>query len=194
MRIDVEPFRQLHGLNAFMIAPTAIIRGLGISIGMDVKDVEGATGDYRSNFEAKQEACCRYIMGDEYDFGFLHIKSVDDAGHDGNFDLKVNLLQDIDKMLGNMLSTLRADFERRGGQREYVFVVTGDHTTPVHFTDHTHDPVPFLICKMSHIVNETQPDQSPDIDSVTQFSEIDAAQGLLGRFPGLQVFHIIKNY
>lgn len=36
-----------------MIAPTAIINGLGQSIGLEVIDVEGATGDYHSNYENK---------------------------------------------------------------------------------------------------------------------------------------------
>jgi 2,3-bisphosphoglycerate-independent phosphoglycerate mutase len=32
-----------------MIAPTAIIAGLGMSLEMDIVEVEGATGDYHTN-------------------------------------------------------------------------------------------------------------------------------------------------
>ena len=36
-----------------MIAPTAIIAGLGKSIDLDLVEVEGATGDYHTNFTNK---------------------------------------------------------------------------------------------------------------------------------------------
>ena len=36
-----------------MIAPTAIIRGCGISFGVPVFDVEGTTGYYNSNLNNK---------------------------------------------------------------------------------------------------------------------------------------------
>ena len=36
-----------------MIAPTAIIRGTGLSFGIDLIDVEGTTGYYNSNLNNK---------------------------------------------------------------------------------------------------------------------------------------------
>jgi 2,3-bisphosphoglycerate-independent phosphoglycerate mutase len=72
-----------------MIAPTAIIRGIGMTIGIDIFDVEGATGYYDSNFSNKMATAVELITSDKYDFGFVHIKAVDDAGHDKNPDLKV---------------------------------------------------------------------------------------------------------
>ena len=36
-----------------MIAPTAVIAGIGMSIDMDIIEVEGATGDYHTNFDNK---------------------------------------------------------------------------------------------------------------------------------------------
>lgn len=65
-----------------MIAPTAIIKGLGQSIGLNTPDVEGATGDYHSNYINKAKAAIEQFK--ECDFGFIHIKAVDDAGHDKN--------------------------------------------------------------------------------------------------------------
>lgn len=43
-------------LRACMVAPTKIIAGLGLSLGIDVLEVEGATGDYRTQFHRKAEA------------------------------------------------------------------------------------------------------------------------------------------
>ena len=52
--IDEPSFQQRHGLKPFMIAPTAIIRGVGLTFGMDLlDDVEGMTGYYDSNLEGK---------------------------------------------------------------------------------------------------------------------------------------------
>jgi len=72
-----------------MIAPTAIIRGTGITFGMDIIEVEGTTGFYDSNLDNKARKAVESITKDDYDFGFLHIKAIDDAGHDKNLQMKV---------------------------------------------------------------------------------------------------------
>lgn len=72
-----------------MIAPTAIIRGTGITFGIPLIDVEGTTGYYDSNLNNKAYKAIESITTDNYDFGFIHIKAVDDAGHDKNLDIKI---------------------------------------------------------------------------------------------------------
>lgn len=61
-----------------------------MTAGMDVLYVDGATGDYHTSFHAKADAAVANITGDVYDFGFIHIKAVDDAGHDRNVSFKVS--------------------------------------------------------------------------------------------------------
>lgn len=90
MNIQVPSIEQLHGLRSFLIALTCIIAGLGMTVGMDIIKVEGATGDYHTNFQAKADAVVENLTSSKYDFGFLHIKAVDDAGHDRNVPLKVS--------------------------------------------------------------------------------------------------------
>ena len=85
-----------------MVAPTKIIAGLGVSLGIDILQAPGATGDYRTKLTAKAEAisaalsaplakCPRVLVpggaegGEEgpeggYDFGFLHIKVILNLG------------------------------------------------------------------------------------------------------------------
>lgn len=73
-----------------MVAPTAIIRGVGLTVGMDIqgdKEVPGMTGFYDSNIEGKMTFAAKKI--DDYDFGFVHIKAVDDAGHDKDLNIKI---------------------------------------------------------------------------------------------------------
>ena len=71
-------------MKGFMIAPTAIIRGIGRSIGLDIVEVEGTTGYYDSNLNNKAIHCVHELNDDQknYQFAFLHVKAVDDAGHD----------------------------------------------------------------------------------------------------------------
>lgn len=72
-----------------MIAPTAIIRGTGITFGIPLVEVEGATGYYDSNLENKMKKAVENITRESFDFGFIHIKAVDDAGHDKNLEIKI---------------------------------------------------------------------------------------------------------
>ena len=53
-KLDLPPFEEIHGLKPFMIAPTAIIRGVGITFGFDlIDDIKGMTGFYDSNLDGK---------------------------------------------------------------------------------------------------------------------------------------------
>ena len=51
----------MRRLRACMVAPTKIIAGLGMSLGIDVLEVEGATGDYRTQFHRKAEAVAQAL-------------------------------------------------------------------------------------------------------------------------------------
>lgn len=82
-----------------MIAPTAIIRGTGFTFGMDILEVEDTTGYYNSNLNNKALKTIEAIQSPKYDFGFVHIKAVDDAGHDKNLIFKVRQLQKLDLAL-----------------------------------------------------------------------------------------------
>ena len=90
--IDEPNFEQKHGLKPFMIAPTAIIRGVGKTFGFTLlDDVPGMTGFYDSNLDGKTTRAAKEVIenSNNFDFGFVHIKAVDDAGHDKDRDIKV---------------------------------------------------------------------------------------------------------
>lgn len=88
-RINVPAFADVHGMKPFMIAPTCIIAGLGMSLGFDLVKAPGATGDYHSNLLAKADTALELLGHGDYDFGFVHVKAVDDAGHDRDVQKKV---------------------------------------------------------------------------------------------------------
>lgn len=169
-----------------------------MTVGMDLIKVKGATGDYFTDFGAKANACIEQLK--HYDFGFCHIKAVDDAGHDRNTDKKIYFLQEIDKMLEAIVAAFLKDdenevifvFYKKMGFFfftkqciiKYTIVVTGDHSTPVLYGDHSCEPVPFCISKIG--VERG--------DLVKTFDENAVSKGALGRFCGDQVMKIIKAF
>ncbi|KAJ8656981.1 hypothetical protein O0I10_007315 [Lichtheimia ornata] len=185
--IDVPSIEQLHGLKSFLIAPTCIIAGLGMTVGMDIIKVEGATGDYHTNFQAKADAAVENLTSSKYDFGFLHIKAVDDAGHDRNVPLKVQFLEKIDAAIGDIISRLNKDELENGGS-EYTVIIASDHSTPVLYGDHSSEPVPFCISRVKYVMDGTRG------DNVERFDENAAVQGALGRFCGAELIKLAKSY
>lgn len=83
-----------------MIAPTAIIRGTGLTFGMPLFEVEGATGFYDSNLLGKMDRAVELLLSDSFDFGFVHVKAVDDAGHDKNLQMKITQIEKADQAIG----------------------------------------------------------------------------------------------
>ena len=131
---EVSSFIESHGLKPFMIAPTAIIRGVGKTFGFDlIDDVTGMTGFYDSNLEGNCfRAASEFIENKNgYDFGFVHIKAVDDAGHDKDSDMKVTQLEKVDRALAKLVNMTGQHALENEATTDYILCVTGDHTTPV---------------------------------------------------------------
>eukprot|EP00742_Colponemidia_sp_Colp-10_P007098 GILJ01007621.1.p1 GENE.GILJ01007621.1~~GILJ01007621.1.p1 ORF type:complete len:464 (+),score=62.91 GILJ01007621.1:43-1392(+) len=207
-RIDVPTFLERHGLHAFMIAPTAIIAGLGLSVDMKLVKVKGATGDYHTDLLAKAQGAVTLLTGGSvqddngnetagpFDFGFVHVKAVDDAGHDKNVQAKVAYLEKANAMVGSILKGL-AEAEATGSDK-YIAVVTGDHSTPVIYGDHSHEPVPFAIARVSEayrfLSESGAVSPSCTADCVKTFDEVAARDGFLGRFTGAQIMNLIKSF
>ena len=146
-KLDLPTFQEKHGLKPFVIAPTAIIRGVGLELGMDlIDDVEGMTGYYDSNLEGKCiRASQEFIENkNQYDYGFIHVKAVDDAGHDKNEQIKIEQLEKVDRAVAKLVEML-SSHSKTNPHEDFILCVTGDHTTPVKYGDHTHEPVPIAI-------------------------------------------------
>ncbi|KAF2908160.1 hypothetical protein DAI22_12g163000 [Oryza sativa Japonica Group] len=171
IRIEVPAFETKHGLAPCMVAPTKIIAGLGLSLGIDILEAPGATGDYRTLLTSKAKAIAKalsapldtpprvFVPGEDeyksgkengYDFGFLHIKAIDDAGHDKAVKLKVLGLEAVDRAIVQLARLLWE--AEKSGKYQYFLCVTGDHSTPVEYGDHSFEPVPFVLCRLRDFV------------------------------------------
>lgn len=133
------------------------------------------TGYYDSNLDGKMTFAAQTI--DDYDFGFVHIKGVDDAGHDKDLKIKIEQIEKSDKAIGKLLAGLKEK------PFDTLICVTGDHTTPVKYGDHSHEPVPFVIGRA----------QGKPVDSTLKFDEITCASGRLGRVSGSQIIPVMKK-
>lgn len=165
----VPSFLERFGLHGACVAGGALYKGVARYIGMDVVDVPGATGDKKTNLNAKGKAVLSALI--DHDFVFLHVKGCDSAGHDGDFDTKKKMLERVDKELLPWLIKSGA----------YI-IITGDHSTPCSRKAHSGHEVPILVYG-----------DSERIDSVKKFDEISAASGGLGHLEGKDIVPLILN-
>ncbi len=164
-----------------VITAVDLIRGIGRYAGLQVVDVEGATGLWDTNFEGKAEAALRALR--TCDFVYLHVEACDEAGHDGDLELKLQCIQALDQRLLRPIIESLLNPSRAEIYKEPVSVaLLPDHPTPVAHRTHTSEPIPFCIWYPGIV-----PDQ------VQHFSERDASQGVYGLLHGDQFIETFIN-
>ena len=77
-----------------VISAVDLINGIGYYADLRRLTVEGATGLYDTNYENKVAAALEALKTD--DFVYLHIEASDEAGHEGNVDLKLLTIENLD--------------------------------------------------------------------------------------------------
>ncbi|MFG0334002.1 MAG: 2,3-bisphosphoglycerate-independent phosphoglycerate mutase, partial [Maioricimonas sp. JB049] len=150
-RPDIPTYEEVYGLKTGAIAVYPMYRGLARLVGMDVLDAGQTLDDQCSRLEA---------AWNDYDFFFMHFKYTDSTGEDGNFDAKVQRIEELD-----------AAIPRITGLNPDVLMVTGDHSTPSRMKSHSWHPVPTLLAA-----------DNCRYDNSTDFSESACLRGGLGQF------------
>jgi 2,3-bisphosphoglycerate-independent phosphoglycerate mutase len=159
---QMRTLKEKFGVTGAVISAVDIIKGLGIFAGMDVIEVEGATGLTDTNYEGKAEAAIEAIK--DHDLVYLHVEATDEAGHAGDVDLKIKALEYLDKRV------VKHVIEEVAKMKEQVTIaVLPDHSTPCEVRTHTHDPVPFIIYN---------PNLQPD--EVIEYNEESCKNGSFG--------------
>ena len=121
-----------------VISAVDLIRGIGHYAGLRIIEVPGATGLANTNYEGKAQAAIDALKTD--DFVFVHVEATDEAGHDGDVELKLKAIDYLDKRL------IKPVLEAIQQMDEPVCVaVLPDHPTPVELRIHVNEPVPFII-------------------------------------------------
>jgi len=133
----LENFRKRFGLRGAVITAVDLVRGLAKLVGFDLIDVPGATGFVDTNYEGKGLAAIKAL--DKYDLVFVHVEAPDEAGHEGNAQMKKTAIEQVDRyVVGPVLQAL----ERYESWR---ILVLPDHPTPVGSRAHSGAPVPFAM-------------------------------------------------
>ena len=159
-RPAMHTLQEMYGIKqGAVISAVDLIRGIGVYAGLKVIDVKGATGLYDTNYEGKAQAALEALKTN--DFVYLHVEASDEAGHEGDVNLKIQTIENLDKRAIGIL------FEELQKWEEPVTIaVLPDHPTPCAVRTHTNTPIPFVIYK---------PGQQTD--PVTRFDEYAVQEG-----------------
>ena len=145
-----------------VISAVDLIRGIGHYAGLKIVVVDGATGLYNTNYEGKAQAAIEALRND--DFVFLHVEASDEAGHDGDLDLKLRTIENLDRRIVEPIYN-----EVKTWDEQVAIAVLPDHPTPVEIRTHVKEPVPFLIY---------YPGIEPD--EVREYNEVSCVRGSYG--------------
>ena len=136
--VELPSFKGQYGMDGAVISAVPLCHGIGVLRGLEMVEVEGATGELDTNFEGKLEAAWEKL--NEYDFVCLHLEAPDECSHNGDLPGKLQAIEWLDsRLVGPLLERL----ERAG--MEYRVLVLSDHKTLTATRGHGSDPVPFLI-------------------------------------------------
>lgn len=174
-RPDMKPLTEIYPQikRGAVITAVDLIRGIGSLAGLRVIDVPGATGLYDTNYEGKAQAAIEALRTD--DFVYLHIEASDEAGHDGDLELKLQTIENLDaRVIGPIYEEVK-NWGKKGmptaDLEPVAIAVLPDHPTPVAHRTHTNEPVPFLIYASGL--------ESDEVDSFDEFSCQKGKYGLL---------------
>ena len=121
-----------------VISAVDLIRGIGHYAGLDIIKVPGATGLANTNYEGKASAAIEALK--KQDFVFLHIEASDEAGHDGDLELKLQTIRNLDTRIVKPVYEAVSEWEE-----PVCIALLPDHPTPVEIRTHVKEPVPFAI-------------------------------------------------
>ena len=151
----MESYRERFGLSGAVISAVDLIKGIGVYAGLEIVNVEGATGYVNTNYRGKADAALKAL--DRVDYVYLHVEAPDEASHSGNLKDKITAIECFDELVvGPVLEGIK-----RFG--EFRVLCMPDHPTPVKLMTHTAAPVPFII--YSGETEEQQSQSGYDEDS-----------------------------
>lgn len=135
---NLENFEKRYGLKGGMISAVDLLKGIAKINGMKVIEVEGATGNYDTNFMGKAQACVSALK-DGLDFVYVHMEAPDECGHHGDAKNKIYSIEKIDEVVERVYNGLKDLGE------DFRILICPDHPTPLNIKTHASDAVPFVI-------------------------------------------------
>jgi 2,3-bisphosphoglycerate-independent phosphoglycerate mutase len=136
-RPRLSSFQDKYRINGVVISAVDLIKGIGRLTGLEVINVEGATGYYDTNYRGKALAALSSLK--KKDLVYLHVEAPDEASHNGDLQQKILAIERIDQLvLGVILDAFR-------GRDDLRILLLADHATPLSLRTHTADSVCFAM-------------------------------------------------
>lgn len=138
---DLDTYAEKFGICGTVISAVDLIKGIGQCAGLNVPEIDGATGTVHTNFEGKAEAAVSALKNGD-DFVYVHLEAADEAGHRKEIDNKVKAIELIDsKIVAPIYEYLKASGE------DFRMLLMPDHPTPLEIMTHTSAPIPYILYK-----------------------------------------------
>ena len=118
-----------------------MIKGLAKHIGIDVIDIEGATGFYNTNYSGKVKATLEEL--EKKDIVFLHISAGEEVSLKGSIDDKIHVIEDFDSEVVKPIA------QALEVQQETKLLIVENHVSSISLMKYDRTPVPYLVysCK-----------------------------------------------
>ena len=166
---EMKTLLELYNLKSgSVISAVDLIRGIGVYAGLKIIEVEGITGLYNTNYEGKAQAAIEALRTD--DFVYLHIEASDEAGHEGDVELKIKTIEYLD---ARVVKTILEEVST--WDEPVTIAILPDHPTPCSIKTHTNKPVPFIIYRPGE-----------NADEVTVYDEFSCEKGSYGLLRGME--------
>lgn len=136
----LSSFEEKTGKKGIMISAVDLLKGIGVGAGMEVAEVEGATGGLETNYEGKVNAALDALTNKGFDFAYIHVEAPDEMGHQGSVERKVKAIEFLDgRVIGPVIEGLK-----KAGE-DFRLLVLPDHPTPIRLRTHTAQDVPYML-------------------------------------------------
>ncbi len=150
----LDGFYEKFGKHGAMISAVDLLKGIAKLTGMQNLEVDGATGNYDTNFSGKARACLDAIANGK-DFVYIHMEAPDECGHQGNLEKKIFSIEQISE---KVVKPILEELSEKG--EDFSLLIMPDHPTPIAKKTHVSDPVPYLLYRS----NEAYPSKATAYD------------------------------
>ena len=136
--MELDPFYDKFQKTGTVISAVPLCFGIARLSGLDIREVEGATGELDTNYEGKVAAALEELK--THDFVAVHVEAPDECTHNGDLPGKLQAIEWLDsRVVGPITQTL----DQEG--TDYRLLILSDHKTLTATRGHDGDPVPYLL-------------------------------------------------
>jgi 2,3-bisphosphoglycerate-independent phosphoglycerate mutase len=134
---SLPTFHDRFGKSAAVITASSMIKGIAKLTGIDVLDIEGATGFFNTDYSNKVKITLEEL--EKKDVVFLHIAAGEEVSLKGNIDDKILAIEDFDSEVVKPIAQSLETYE------EVKLLIVVNHVSSVALMKYDRAPVPYLV-------------------------------------------------